>query len=247
MGSRVREWVRPQFWKDCATSFSSSVSATEAETAEDSSARIFTRTPPRWRNHCGRYPRRRRRCARSCDSARQHVRRVLAPFDQHDAAAVQIFVKPDLEQRFAVQNAVQVKMRHTAGGRVVFVGDRKGRAGHAALVAQAAQHAARKRGFARPQIARKRDHVARVQRFGICRAEGFGLLRGVGGIFHSNTFSYQFDYQSIIPRRGANSKVHTVRRCAPCSLQYEYISRRRIASLCRIWYTELKRAGGDEK
>ena len=46
MGSSVREWVRPQFWKDCAMSFSSPVRATEALTAEDSNARIFKATPP---------------------------------------------------------------------------------------------------------------------------------------------------------------------------------------------------------
>ena len=47
IGRSVREWVRPQFWKDCAISLSSSVSATEALTAEDSKARIFIVLSPR--------------------------------------------------------------------------------------------------------------------------------------------------------------------------------------------------------
>ena len=46
MGSSVRLWVRPQFWNDCAISLAPSVSATDAETADDSKLKIFTRLPP---------------------------------------------------------------------------------------------------------------------------------------------------------------------------------------------------------
>ena len=49
MGIRVAEWVSPLFWKDWASSRSSSVTATEAVTAEVSSAMIFINPPPRWR------------------------------------------------------------------------------------------------------------------------------------------------------------------------------------------------------
>ena len=48
MGMRVTEWVRPLFWKDCPSSFSSSVMATEAVTAEVSKAKIFIALPPLW-------------------------------------------------------------------------------------------------------------------------------------------------------------------------------------------------------
>ena len=48
MGMRVAEWVSPLFWKDWASSRSSSVTAAEAVTAEVSNARIFTDPPPRW-------------------------------------------------------------------------------------------------------------------------------------------------------------------------------------------------------
>ena len=43
MGMRVREWVRPLFWKDWAIRASSSHSATEQAVAEDSRANIFMR------------------------------------------------------------------------------------------------------------------------------------------------------------------------------------------------------------
>ena len=49
MGIRVAEWVSPLFWKDWASSLSSSVTATLAVTAEVSSAIIFTALPPQWR------------------------------------------------------------------------------------------------------------------------------------------------------------------------------------------------------
>ena len=46
MGIRVREWVRPLFWKDCASKNSSSHKAAEQAAAEDSRASIFIFHPP---------------------------------------------------------------------------------------------------------------------------------------------------------------------------------------------------------
>lgn len=63
---------------------------------------------------------------------RQNVRGVLAPFDEHNAAAVEIFIKADLEQCFTVENAVQVEVRDLDRRRFVFVCNGKGRAGDAA-------------------------------------------------------------------------------------------------------------------
>ena len=77
---------------------------------------------------------------------RQNVCGVFAPFDEHNAAAVEIFVKADLEQRFTVENAVQVEVRDIDRRRFVFVCNGKGRAGDAALVAESVQHAARECG-----------------------------------------------------------------------------------------------------
>ena len=34
----------------------------------------------------------------------QNIRRVFAPFDEHDAASVEIFVEADFEQRLAVED-----------------------------------------------------------------------------------------------------------------------------------------------
>ena len=52
---------------------------------------------------------------------RQNVRGVLTPFDEHDTAAVKIFVKADLEQGFAVENTVQVEVRDLDRRRFVYL------------------------------------------------------------------------------------------------------------------------------
>ena len=52
---------------------------------------------------------------------RQNIGRVFAPFDQHNAIPAQIFVKADLEQRFTVENAVQVEVRDLDRRRFVYL------------------------------------------------------------------------------------------------------------------------------
>ena len=89
-------------------------------------------------------------------------------------------------------------MGHVRPFGVILVGDGEGRTGHAAGVAEPVQHAARKRGLSRTEVAGKRDHITGMQALRPPRPQRLSLLGRMGDIFHGNTFSLIYIIYVII-------------------------------------------------